>query len=377
MGSRLLLQIATIVGSRMCARLLPKTRGNLEGSLDGTLHSFAWLGVGEPAVIRVDAFIHGTAWPLRDVGSVMSRMSLSDPRVFVAALSPPESGFMTVVVVAITAYFLVIVAAALRWLAPTGGRTWGARPSSDSIRPRPSIDEPVPRSSRAPGVATATWIAAALVVAGVPAIALALRWWHPFDGYDHTVSRRVNEQIASLLAGEQLVPPPPLAPALFATPEVEQARPFTATASREWALLDPEFRQRLLLTMQIMRERHRIEMVLLEGFRSPERQAQLAALGPQVTMAGAGNSRHQSGHAADCAFLFDGRVVVSEQDPRAARAYALYGAVARSVGLTWGGAWRTLKDLGHVELRRPDATSNTSKTSPSLDESPVFRRRTS
>ena len=101
--------------------------------------------------------------------------------------------------------------------------------------------------------------------------------------------------------------------------------------------------------------RHGIEMVLLEGFRSEARQAQLAALGPHVTLAAAGASRHQAGLAADCAFLFDGRVVIDEKDPRAARAYALYGEIAQAIGLTWGGAWRNLVDLGHVELRRSQA----------------------
>ncbi|WP_369803336.1 M15 family metallopeptidase [Pseudorhodoferax sp. Leaf267] len=50
--------------------------------------------------------------------------------------------------------------------------------------------------------------------------------------------------------------------------------------------------------------------------------------------------------------MIDGRIVISEKDPRAARGYDLYGAVAQSAGLVWGGSWRSLKDLGHVELRR-------------------------
>jgi len=35
------------------------------------------------------------------------------------------------------------------------------------------------------------------------------------------------------------------------------------------------------------------------------------------------------------------------------RGYELYGEVAASLGLTWCGGWKNLKDLGHVELRRP------------------------
>jgi peptidoglycan LD-endopeptidase CwlK len=197
------------------------------------------------------------------------------------------------------------------------------------------------------------WLPALLVLAAVPALMLWLRQWHAYDGFDHTASREVNPQVAALLHGEQLVPPAPLPPELFMTREVERERPATATASRRWELLDDEFRNRLLAVYRIMREQHGLEMVLLEGYRSPERQAELAALGPQVTHAGAGESYHQYGLAADSAFLVNGRIVISEQDPVAARGYERFGAVAQSAGLVWGGAWRTIKDLGHVELRRP------------------------
>jgi len=115
--------------------------------------------------------------------------------------------------------------------------------------------------------------------------------------------------------------------------------------------MDPDFVQRLLLVFKIMREQHGYEMALLEGWRSPERQVLLAQMGAHVTQAGAWQSWHQYGLAADCAFLRNGKLVISERDPWAARGYALYGEVAESVGLTWGGRWKLL-DLGHVEWRR-------------------------
>lgn len=43
-------------------------------------------------------------------------------------------------------------------------------------------------------------------------------WWrlsHRVDSYDHTVAQDVDEHVAMLLQGEQLVPPPPLPPVLF------------------------------------------------------------------------------------------------------------------------------------------------------------------
>lgn len=186
----------------------------------------------------------------------------------------------------------------------------------------------------------------------VPATLLLLRQQMPADTYDHRLERPRDARIAALLMGEQLVAPPALPPELFLQRELEQARPLVRSANREWALLDAEFRQRLLVVFQLLKERHGYEAVLIEGYRSPERQAALQALGPQVTQAGAFESYHQHGLAADVAFLREGRIVISEREPYAMQGYQLLGAAANSVGLTWGGAWRSLKDYGHVELRR-------------------------
>lgn len=164
--------------------------------------------------------------------------------------------------------------------------------------------------------------------------------------------RATDRQIAVLLAGEQLVPPPPLPPEAFSTREVEMVRPDVVSASRNWELLDAEFTQRLLVVFKLMKERYGYDMVLLEGYRSPERQASLFAQGGHVTQAGANMSYHQYGLAADSAFFRGGKVVISERDSWAMRGYQLYGEIAAQVGLTWGGNWK-MQDYGHVELRRP------------------------
>ena len=162
---------------------------------------------------------------------------------------------------------------------------------------------------------------------------------------------RPDRHIALLLEGEQLAPPPALPPEIFTTREVELIRPATAWASRDWDLLDATFRQRLLTVFKLMREQHGYDMVLLEGYRSPERQAALASIGEHVTRAGAGMSFHQYGLAADSAFVREGKLVISEKDPWAMRGYQLYGELAAAAGLAWGGNWR-MRDYGHVELRR-------------------------
>jgi peptidoglycan LD-endopeptidase CwlK len=190
-----------------------------------------------------------------------------------------------------------------------------------------------------------------LVVMAIPPIVALLLHNNLIFEFEDDV-REPDPQIAALLMGERLVPPPPLPPAVFVTREVEQIRPAARYASRDWNFLESDFRQRLLLIFKIMREQHGYEMALIEGYRSPERQDQLAALGDHVTKAGAFMSFHQYGMAADNGFYRNGILVLSEKDPWAMRGYELYGQVAESVGLTWGGRWK-LSDLGHIELKKP------------------------
>ncbi|MGY4828184.1 M15 family metallopeptidase [Sphaerotilaceae bacterium SBD11-9] len=200
------------------------------------------------------------------------------------------------------------------------------------------------------------WVGTSVVMAlliAPPLAVLSVRGWHrlaPFD--DSTASGSDNGVITTLLQGEQLVPPPPLPPEVFTTAEVESVRPQLGGADRRWDALDADFRQRLLLAHRLMRDEHGYDMALIEGYRSPERQTALASLGAHVTNAAAWQSYHQHGLAADSAFMRDGKLVISERDPWAAKGYELYGVVAQRVGLTWGGRWQNA-DLGHVELRKP------------------------
>ena len=195
-----------------------------------------------------------------------------------------------------------------------------------------------------------TGLLALALISVPPLLAVSFTQRQLFDFAD--VPAQHDRQITRLLEGEQLIPPPALPPEMFTTREVELARPATAWGSRDWELFDDAFRQKLLTVFKLMRERHGYEMVLLEGYRSPQRQAALAALGSSVTRAGANMSYHQYGLAADIAFLREGKLVLSEKDTWAMRGYTRYGELAEAAGLTWGGNW-TLRDFGHVELRRP------------------------
>lgn len=199
-----------------------------------------------------------------------------------------------------------------------------------------------------------TWVLGGGTLLSLPVL-LTLSWslWgtRTLEGFDDRIDP-LNPQVAHLLQGEHLVPPPPLPPEVFHTAEVEVVRPLLASADRRWEQMDPAFVQLLLRAFKIMKEEHGYDMALLEGWRSPERQTLLAAKGGHVTNASAWQSYHQWGLGADCAFYRDGKLVISEKDPWAMRGYQLYGEVAERLGLTWGGRWQMM-DLGHVEWRKP------------------------
>lgn len=191
------------------------------------------------------------------------------------------------------------------------------------------------------------------LVALPPVVVLLMSGRNVLDGFDDTHVHEANDQVTALLEGERMVAPPPLPPEMFATQEVLRIRPSLIDASRNWQLLDQDFSQRLLLVFRIMKERYGYDMAILEGYRSPERQNRLANMGDSVTNATAFQSYHQFGLAADCAFKRDGKLVISEKDPWAMRGYQLYGEIAESLGMRWGGRWKMM-DFGHIEFRKPD-----------------------
>lgn len=182
-------------------------------------------------------------------------------------------------------------------------------------------------------------------VLGVVALSLHFNYLHGGTGF---TSPEYDEaaRIRQILAEERLLPPPEVPPAAFV--DAINERPSLRTADRDWRRLDPRFVPPVLALMERMRIRG-YPLVLLEGYRSPERQNVLAAQGPQVTQARGGESKHQYGLAADLAPIRDGRVVISEKDAWAMAAYVALGEEAKAAGLTWGGNW-SFRDYGHVEM---------------------------
>ncbi len=196
--------------------------------------------------------------------------------------------------------------------------------------------------------APARWRRTSVAVAMIALMLLAVAWtanrqlgWG-FAGGDSSTDTRIGR----LLLGDELVPPPSLPPEAFALAEAQM--PMIASANRDWDKLDGRFKGRLIQLLSDIQGAG-YPFVVIEGYRSPERQEMLADAGTHVTQARAFQSFHQYGLAADLAPVRDGKIVISERDPWAAEAYLALGQQAEALGLTWGGRWK-MRDLMHVEL---------------------------
>ena len=90
-------------------------------------------------------------------------------------------------------------------------------------------------------------------------------------------------------------------------------------------------------------------VMVIEGLRSPERQAALKAEGKSKTL----NSRHLTGHAVDIAPVINGSIPWDQWELFEDLA-DLVKAEAKRLGVTlvWGGDWPRFRDGPHYELDR-------------------------
>lgn len=96
---------------------------------------------------------------------------------------------------------------------------------------------------------------------------------------------------------------------------------------------------------------HGLRPVVVEGLRTPERQAALYAQGrttPGKIVTNTLRSRHLNGEAADIAWL-DKRGRPTWNAPAAH--WDLLGSAAEAHNLEWGGRW-TMRDMPHMQLKR-------------------------
>lgn len=89
-----------------------------------------------------------------------------------------------------------------------------------------------------------------------------------------------------------------------------------------------------------------VDFTVLEGLRTPERQAQLVKAGASQTM----NSRHLTGHAVDLGAWVGGQVRWD---------WPLYHKIAKAmkmaasdleIAIEWGGDWQSFPDGPHWQL---------------------------
>ena len=91
------------------------------------------------------------------------------------------------------------------------------------------------------------------------------------------------------------------------------------------------------------------KMRVMETRRSPARQAELEAAGASRNKIGF----HNYGLALDFGiFAPDGRYLKDD----ATGIYTTCGIQAEVFGMEWGGRWKSLVDLGHIQFR-PDGTN--------------------
>ena len=153
------------------------------------------------------------------------------------------------------------------------------------------------------------------------------------------------------------------APGITATAEAVVSEP---PIDRDPAKLDPEFRTKLLKTLEILKAEG-IPFKFHEGFRTVQRQQWLFGQGrptakpfgrpgPIVTQKNGttnlsnhqGNGTAGSGRAADC-YPLDKNGKVTLNAPQ--KTWKRYAEVAESQGLTAGFRWTKPHDPPHVELR--------------------------
>ncbi len=95
-------------------------------------------------------------------------------------------------------------------------------------------------------------------------------------------------------------------------------------------------------------------MIVTDGLRTTAQQQALYAQGrtaPGAIVTQADGELHRSNHqarggfgyAVDCCFVVDGKPSWNESLP-----WVLYGCMAETLGLTWGGGWKR-PDRPHVE----------------------------
>jgi peptidoglycan L-alanyl-D-glutamate endopeptidase CwlK len=169
--------------------------------------------------------------------------------------------------------------------------------------------------------------------------------------------------IREIIAGTRHIPikkqpPNPTPPASVSQDQADDAGVvFDARSERHLRSLTPEAQKQFRIWLRRCREVS-IPAVIICGTRTFAEQAEIYAQGRTkpgkiVTQAKPGESMHNYGMAIDFVVFdgVDGNGGVGQplwQSPLMTKA----GQIALDMGLDWGGAWTTFKDMPHIQLPR-------------------------
>jgi peptidoglycan LD-endopeptidase CwlK len=131
------------------------------------------------------------------------------------------------------------------------------------------------------------------------------------------------------------------------------------TADRNIAHLQPFFAAKLAMILDKAKAQG-WDVRLIEGLRSFERSDYLYAQGRTrpgqiVTNARGGSSRHNFALSGDLYPYVNGAINLDfDRSPKLLGQFQFLAKYALSIGVSWGGNWKSFKDYPHFEISTPD-----------------------
>ena len=107
--------------------------------------------------------------------------------------------------------------------------------------------------------------------------------------------------------------------------------------------LHPYFRDQIIKLINTCHKKG-IELAIVETFRTKAKQSEYYSMGREYTLTRGGKSRHQYGLAVDVVPVVNGK---PQWDNK--YLWKKIGIVGESLGLRWGGRWRSIYDPAHFE----------------------------
>ena len=98
----------------------------------------------------------------------------------------------------------------------------------------------------------------------------------------------------------------------------------------------------LVSTLVLRLKAKGIDVMPFSFYRSPKEQARLFKEGKTKTL----HSKHQQWLAIDFVIVKDNKLIWER-----CKEYEILGEEAKSLGLIWGGDWKDLNDIYHVEFK--------------------------